>query len=605
MGHFVGTGGDDIIDSMKVRARDILGIYWQAARKYWLLLFGIVTAISIATLFDLIVPFYYKDFFDTLTAEPTDDRVRMLISLLVSIVVIRVLAWLVMMEGAKFLNNHFQPRVMRDLKQNAFSYLLGHSHGFFASTFGGALVQRIRRLSRAFETLADRLYWDLLPLTIKITAILLVLWSVNRTVAIIILIWTGSFFLFNYAYSIWKLKYDAARAIQDSAVTATMADAITNHQTIQIFTGFAYEVGLFRKVTESLRRLMTFTWSLRTLSDGVQTMANIAVEFALFYFALKLWRTGALTIGGFVFIQAYLFQLMDRLWDFGRVIRDFYESFADAQEMVAVMKTPHEVQDAPTAKSLKITDGRIELRGVRFNYNQTRPVLRGIDLEVQPREKVALIGPSGAGKSTLIKLIFRLSDVDGGKILIDNQNINRVTQESLRRQLALVPQDPALFHRTLKDNIRYGRRNASDAEVFEAAKDARCEEFIKELPDGYDTYVGERGIKLSGGERQRVAIARAILKDAPILVLDEATSSLDSESERLIQEALQELMLDKTVIVIAHRLSTIRRMDRIVVMDKGRIVEEGTHEELLARPRSLYKRLWKLQAGGFIGSVTE
>lgn len=585
--------------SMKIKARDILGVYWHAARRYKLLLFCIIAAIIVSNLLFLIIPFYYRDFFDTLTGTPSDGRVRTLVMLLVAVLVTRVLSE-ISIDIAKFCNNYFQPLVMRDLKDNALAYLLDHSYGFFSNQFGGALVQRLRRLTRAFENFADRLYWDLVPLILKMVVIFVILWQMYPTIAVIIGVWALIFILFNYAYSRWKLKYDTARAAQDSQVTATAADAITNHTTIQLFTGTAHELSLFRKVTETLRRLMTFTWSLRTVLDVVQAFLSIAVEFALFYYALKLWRVGAITIGGFVFIESYLFQLMDRLWDFGRVVRDFYESFADANEMVTVLKTPHEVRDAPTAKPMVVTDGQIEFRAVRFSYHQTRSVLGGVDLIIKPREKVALIGPSGAGKSTVVKLLFRLYDTDGGKILIDGQNIARATQESLRAQLSPVPQDPILFHRTLMENIRYGRRTATDEEVMAAARMAHCHEFIEELPKKYETFVGERGIKLSGGERQRVAIARAILKNAPILVLDEATSSLDSESEMLIQDALVNLMKDKTTIVIAHRLSTIRKMDRIVVIDDGRVVEEGTHDTLVRRQKSLYYKLWKLQAGGFL-----
>jgi ABC-type multidrug transport system fused ATPase/permease subunit len=264
------------------------------------------------------------------------------------------------------------------------------------------------------------------------------------------------------------------------------------------------------------------------------------------------------------------------------------------------MHTPHEIKDLPGAKELAVSLAKIEYKDVHFSFNQTREVLKGIDLTIHQKEKIALIGPSGAGKSTFVKLLLRLYDLTSGEIAIDDQDIKHVTQESLRKNISLVPQDPILFHRTLKENIRYGRRDATDEEVYEAARLAHCDEFIRGLPQGYDTYVGERGIKLSGGERQRVAIARAILKNAPILILDEATSSLDSESEFLIQDALDTLMKGKTVIVIAHRLSTIRKMDRIIVLEDGKIREEGTHDYLLGQEESLYKKLWNLQAGGFI-----
>ena len=273
---------------------------------------------------------------------------------------------------------------------------------------------------------------------------------------------------------------------------------------------------------------------------------------------------------------------------------------AEADQMTAILETPHEIQDVIGAETLRVTRGQIEFHGVNFFYHQTRQVINNFTLTIKPKEKLAIIGPSGAGKSTIVKLLLRVHDVASGKILIDGQKVTRVTQESLWQMTSMVPQDPILFHRSLMENIRYGKPEATDDEVIEASQRAHCHEFITSFPDGYETMVGERGVKLSGGERQRVAIARAILRDAPILLMDEATSSLDSNSEHLIQDALSTLMQGKTVIVIAHRLSTIMKMDRIIVMDSGRIVEEGNHHDLLRMDKGLYKKLWQMQAGGFI-----
>ena len=386
----------------------------------------------------------------------------------------------------------------------------------------------------------------------------------------------------------------------DSEAGGVLADSITNAITVKTFTGRLFENDIFREVTERMRKAQMFTWRLGEYMDAFQSAFMFVIEFVMMYAAIKLWQQGLLTIGDFALIQGILLGIFFKIWDFGRAIRHTFTALAEADEMVQILKETPEVVDSRGAKELQVQTGRIEFQHVYFSFNQTRRVLRDMSFVIEPGEKIALVGPSGAGKSTITKLLFRFYDVERGKILVGNQIIAKVTQESLRANIALVPQEPILFHRSIMDNIRYGRREATDEEVMEAAKKAHAHEFIEGLQDGYNTYVGERGVKLSGGERQRVAIARAILKNAPILVLDEATSSLDSESEALIQEALSELIRDKTTIVIAHRLSTIMKMDRILVIDNGQVVDSGTHAQLLRKKDNIYKKLWEIQAGGFI-----
>ena len=334
--------------------------------------------------------------------------------------------------------------------------------------------------------------------------------------------------------------------------------------------------------------------------EAGQALLIFLIEFVVFYLAIGYWTENIVTVGFFVLLQAYILGLTHRLWEFSRVVRDIYESYADAKEMVEIMTLPYEIRDLKDARTLKVSLGALEFKNVSFSFNQTRGVLEDFNLAIRHGEKVGLVGPSGAGKSTIVKLLLRLHEPAKGSIAIDGSDIRDVTLDSLRGNIALVPQDTMLFHRTLMENIRYGREGASDEEVMHAAKLAHCDEFVENLSSGFNTYVGERGIKLSGGERQRVAIARAILKNAPILILDEATSSLDSHSEILIQDALDALMKGKTVVVIAHRLSTIRKMDRIIVVNEGKIVEAGDHNTLLLNEGGLYKKLWTLQAGGFI-----
>lgn len=535
-------------------------------------------------------------------SEP--NLVGQLMAIVFTILGLNLISWLGW-RTATFLQVYFQSGVMRDLRNEAFEYLMHHSYGFFSDNFAGSLVQRVNRYANSYDNVGDRIVWDFLSLFIQIVGTLTGIWYFNTVLASVVGIGVLAIMLMQLSASFLKIKYDTEKSAKDSEVTASLADAITNHTTIQSFSGSLFELGLFKKINQSWCNISRFTWNIDSVIEAVQSGLILIIEFFLFYYGIKYWQTGSITIGTFILAQTYFQRVTNNTWNFGRAIRATYHSIADAQEMVGILNTPHEIKDAPHAKGLKVHEGKIEFNDTVFFYHENRSVLDHINITIKPGERVALVGPSGAGKSTLVKLLFRFYNVTSGEILIDGQNIEKVTQDSLRNAVSLVPQDPILFHRTLMENIRYGKQNATDEEVYEAAKMAHCHEFISALPDGYDTFVGERGIKLSGGERQRVAIARAMLKNAPILVLDEATSSLDSHSEMLIQDALDKLMKGHTTIVIAHRLSTIRKMDRIIVMDDGKIVEDGTHESLTRKRQGLYKKLWKLQAGGFIPDEVE
>ncbi len=580
--------------------KDVIRIFWHHVRPYrgkTILLFSVIFIAEGTSLF---TPWLYARLIDRIIQMQNAGMivVRPLVLFLAFIVACRFCGWMFWrMSG--FLTAIVQPGVKGDLEQTSFQYLLRHSQQFFSSTFMGALVRRVRGLSGAFETVADGILWRIFPVTITLTGIIGVMSWHHPIMGLILFAWAITFIILNVTFVRWKRQYDLAKSAKDSEVTAVLSDALTNNTNIQLFNGYLSEHERFAVVREERTRLGTLTWHLREKGAIVENALSVLTEFCIMFSAIYFWSKNQLTVGDVVLVQSYLINAFRMINDIGTTFRKMHEALADAKEMVDILNTPHEIKDKPRAKALKAPRGKIEFKDVIFNYHKTRKVLDHLDLSIRSREKVALVGSSGAGKSTVIKVLFRFYDIDRGKILIDGQSIKDVTQDSLRDAISLVPQEPILFHRTLMENIRYGRREATDQEVMDAAQKAHCHEFIEALPEKYQTFVGERGIKLSGGERQRVAIARAILKNAPILVLDEATSSLDSESEALIQDALHTLMQDKTVIVIAHRLSTIMQMDRIIVMEHGKVVDSGTHAELVQQA-GIYQKLWKIQAGGFL-----
>lgn len=577
-----------------------LKTYWGHARRHpWFLSisFG---AVIITSLVGVFVPVYYKKFFDILviTPELLTENVSVVLWVLVSIFGLELLRWgawrLVDISGSRV-----QPKITTEILGDAFAKLIRHSFGFFQDTFVGSLTRRLTRFGSAFDVLLDQAIYTLVPILISIVGILIVVHGRSPAIMWFMLTWIVVFVYITYRVFRWKQSYEIERSEADSKVTGAISDTVTNTTTIKTFSGFAHEGAIFAGVLETLQRIRTKIRSTESVIWGAQGLLTIIIELGIMGAAVYLYQRGSLTVGDFVLFQAYISTIVTQVWAIGRVLRGGYSALADAHEMVEILEKPYDIQDIPNAQDLHVSHGEIIFKDVSFAFNETRTVFKNLSFAIAPQEKIAFVGPSGAGKSTITKLLFRFYDVMSGTIMIDEQNIAHVTQDSLRDAIALVAQEPILFHRSLMDNIRYGRLDATNEEVYEAAKKAHCHDFISALSGGYDTLVGERGVKLSGGERQRIAIARAILKNAPILILDEATSSLDSESEHLIQDALKVLMEGKTVIVIAHRLSTIMKMDRILVVEDGTIRASGKHEELLKKD-DLYKKLWSIQVGGFL-----
>lgn len=595
----LGLGKGGILDHMTVKNKQIFSVFWRHTKPYpwaWKALLALITLDALVV---ITTPWYYKQFFDVL-ATPDDARaaqLTVLLTIVATIAGIKGVGW-VSRRLFDIINIRNSSRIMADLERTAFSSLLHHSERFFSNHFAGSLVRKVRRLSRAYEVISDSILFDFWPTTITLLGALAIIYTRSPAVFLVMLGWFLLFLVGNLLFARHKQPLDERRAKLDSEVTGVLADALSNHTVVKVFTGEDYERRAFSNVIQSWRAATVRAWGIHVYSDGLQWGLIALAEVGMLYVAATQWAAGSITIGDIALFQGYFISTVMQIYSLGRAIRRMYEGVADAKEMVELMNIPYDVVDSPRAKHIPISQGAIAFDRVQFGYGDHR-VIQQLSLTVASQEKVALIGPSGAGKSTIVKLLLRFADTQAGKLTIDGVPIKKYTLHSLRQQISYVPQESVLFHRTILENIRYGRPDATDAEVLEAAKRARCHLFVDRLVHKYETYVGERGVKLSGGERQRVAIARAILADAPILILDEATSSLDSESELLIQEALEELMRNRTTIVIAHRLSTIMKMDRILVISEGTLVDQGTHKQLL-RKQGIYKKLWDIQAGGFL-----
>lgn len=581
------------------RARPVIKRYFKAAGRYPWLFFGVIVGGLMIEAGSIIAPLYTSQFINMLAeAKPGIASLMPFIAVLGMFAAASLVGW----AGQRIRYQTIsvlEVKVMRDLANQAFSYLIRHSHDFFVSNFAGTLTRRVARYSKSFEQVFDALMMNFFPTFVFAAGVIITLGLRNLWLGLSLLVWSVFVIWLQIIMTEWRQNFRVRKAEEDSRVTGLLSDSVGNHSTITLFASAKKEEQVLADANENLLKATLRSWSSDNWVFGIQGILAISLQTGLLIGGVFLWQRGIITIGDFVLIQVYIFGLIDRIWGVGQNMRRLYDAYADANEMIEIFDKPHAILDKKGAARPAHSDGVVSFAEVKFAFGNGKPVLEGFSLDVPAGQKLALVGPSGAGKTTVTKLLLRLYDVTGGKITLDGMDIRDIAQENLRELISYVPQDPILFHRSLKDNIKYGKEEATDEEVVEAAKKAHCHEFISQLEFGYDTKVGERGVKLSGGERQRVAIARAILKNAPVLVLDEATSALDSESEHLIQDALKFLMQGKTVIVIAHRLSTIMEMDRIIVMQDGAIVADGTHKELVAQ-KGLYHKLWSIQAGGFI-----
>ncbi|MCL7422604.1 MAG: ABC transporter ATP-binding protein/permease [Methylobacter sp.] len=583
---------------MDIIFKEYCRVVWQKKGVFLLALF----ALTCAVVLDLSAPLYYKNIANGLAAPYSDATLALLLDNLKTIMVIYAGVWL----SWRLLEVAIVPLDgggVNLLEKRCFEVLKKQKYAFFENSFSGSLIKQANRFSRSFEIIMD---WFLFQFFMNIVAVMIsfvIFFQQQPRFAVYFLIWVVLFITWNIAYSIWKLRFDKAVAQADSKVGGAYSDAIGNIFIVKSFALEAQEQDQVNRASDFVYRKKKIAWLLMFISFAVQGLMTFAIELLLVYLMIGKWQTGDFQVGEFVLFQSIMLMLIQRLWEFGRNFRNFFTALADATEMTEVFRLRDFETDADDARPLKIAKGAIRFDNIDFSYNPSNAeqskLFEHFSLSIKAGEKIALVGPSGSGKSSLTKLLFRFLDPQQGNLFFDDMPAKAFTLAALRRQISMVPQQPELFHRSVRDNITLGA-DIPEARLIDAARKSRCLEFIEKLPEQFDTLVGERGVKLSGGERQRIAVARAFLENAPIVVLDEATSALDSLTEKQIQVAIFELIKNKTAIVIAHRLSTILNMDRIIVLDKGRIIEQGTHQQLLDR-KGKYYAMWQHQRGDFLG----
>ena len=574
-----------------------LRLYWRQIRRHKISFFAMLICIPLASLLlDTVLPFQLSKAVGTLESGQADELSHFLLlagiagaaGVLINIVGFQSMIW-------------HESRVRARLVDSTLSAITAKDYSFFQGQKIGALTGKFIDFINATVGLQDlfiiRTLTFVANMTIGIYLIFINSWAVALLVLGLIVV-----LLVQIRYSLKlrsPLRKERKRLIGEQ--NGAIADTISGNLTVKTFANEAHELGETRKFATLYQKAYFRDFSWMTLEGSLRHVLMVSVQIVAVAVMARLYMEGQINLGIAVFVVAYLQRIAGQLFLLGDIINGYDRLFLQAAPMTELLETTNHIVDTPGAKNLRIEKGKIELKNISYAYEDTKnnAVINNISLTIPAGQKVGIVGKSGAGKTTLTKLLLRFDDPTAGVIAIDNQDIARVSQDSLRRAIAYVPQDSALFHRSLRENIAYGKLDASEEEIIAAAKKAHALEFIEKLPHGLDTVVGERGAKLSGGQRQRIAIARAILKDAPILLLDEATSALDSESEKLIQSSLDTLMEGRTSLVIAHRLSTIAKLDRIIVMDNGRIIEDGTHQQLITQ-NGTYAALWQHQSGGFI-----
>ena len=589
------------LEAKDIKIREVIVYFWKKAMKYkWLFISCIILRI-IALLCDIYEPVYTSRLLDLIQASVWVD-ISSILKTLYHILLIIVFLWLGKVFSTKLSSivlNSVDSWWMNDICLECFEKLHQQSYRFFSNSFSGSLIRKSNKIAQSFGQINNIFIRVILNMLVTIPMMIYLIMKESVLLWIIFLIFWVIFCVLNILFTKNNTKYERLTNELDSKRTWDLSDTITNAFNVMTFASQKREFDAYSEIVDKCRKAYRKKWNRMDIAYLWFNILTLSFRIICLYICIKLWWLWSISVWVILLVQMYVGKFTHLLYDVESVFRVINQTIWESTEMLAILKTPPEVHDK-TNKKLKIKNGEIEFKEVNFWYIKDDTVIDHLNLSIKPWEKVAIVWESGSWKTTLVKLLFRFFDVWNWSILIDWQDISKVTQESLRSQISMVPQDALLFHRSLKENIWYANPKATDKDIIQASKMAKCHDFIMNLPDGYDSLVWERWIKLSWWERQRVAIARAILEKAKILVLDEATSSLDSESEYLIQAAMDEVMKDKTAIVIAHRLSTIMKMDRIIVMDEWVIVEEWTHEELVKKKGWVYHKLRSIQSWWFI-----
>jgi len=556
-----------------------------------------LAVLFVAKLVAVGTPFLYKAAVDSLGGDG-DSAAWMLALGAISLTVVYGLARLMSVGFNQLRDVVFAPVGQKALRQVAFE-TFQHMHRlsmrYHITRRTGGLSRIIERGVKGVDFLLRFLLFSIGPLVLELLMVAVVLWlAFDFWYLLVVAMVIGAYVWFTFKVTEWRVKLRKEMNDQDTDANQKAIDSLLNFETVKYFGAEQREADRYDRAMEGYERAALKTaYSLAFLNFGQSFFITTGLVIVMVMAAIGV-QNGTMTVGDFVMVNAYMIQITMPLNFLGSVYREIRQALVDMGEMFDLLEQPAEIQDRDNAKAIDVQGGAVEFDNVSFGYDAERPILRNVSLKVQPGQKVAIVGPSGSGKSTIGRLMFRFYDVTDGAIRIDGQDLRDVTQESLHGQIGVVPQDTVLFNDTIRYNIAYGRDGASQEQIEDAARAAQIHDFIMSLPEGYDTAVGERGLKLSGGEKQRVGIARTLLKNPPILLLDEATSALDTETERGIQTALERAGQGRTVLTIAHRLSTIADADRILVLDAGEIVEDGTHAELLAK-HGRYAGLWARQ----------